>query len=209
MTTVTVVAMGITATLSDDSGTFVCTMDMTGLPAVSAGQQPPQGGIAVRGITQSNLAMPVTIAITGATNATPIQVTTAVPHNLTTGQSVFIAGVAGNTATNGAATVTVVDSLNVTIARPTTATPTGAPVAGNGAYAGGGVLSYQLSTPQPAQQAAPPLITSFSPPTGSGGTTALASLAAAVALYNLTGGSTGTAGVSAASAVQIAFSQAS
>ena len=47
-------------------------------------------------------------AITGATNATPI-VITATSHGLSTGDSVEIANVGGNTAANGVWTVTVVD----------------------------------------------------------------------------------------------------
>ena len=66
-------------------------------------------------------------AITGATNATPIVITSA-GHNLNTGTRVTISGVTGNTAANGDWGVTVLDantfSLNFS--------------AGNGAYAGGG-----------------------------------------------------------------------
>ncbi len=42
-----------------------------------------------------------TLAITNATNATPIIVTTATAHGLTTGQTVSISGVTGNTNANG------------------------------------------------------------------------------------------------------------
>ncbi len=41
-------------------------------------------------------------AITGATNALPIEITTSAAHGLVTGDAVFVAGVLGNTAANGA-----------------------------------------------------------------------------------------------------------
>lgn len=65
--------------------------------------------------------------ITGATNATPIVITSAA-HGLTTGQQVVIAHVTGNPAANGCWTITVIDadtfSLNTSV--------------GNGAYNRGG-----------------------------------------------------------------------
>lgn len=70
------------------------------------------------------------VAVANATNASPIQITTATAHGLTTGQSVPINGVTGNTAANGFFTVTVVDALNFTLNGTT----------GNGAYAGGGTV---------------------------------------------------------------------
>lgn len=66
--------------------------------------------------------------ITGATNATPI-VITSTAHGLSTGTRVTISGVFGNTAANGDWQITVVDantfSLNTSV--------------GNGAYTSGGV----------------------------------------------------------------------
>lgn len=50
-------------------------------------------------------------AITGATNASPIKITSN-GHNLTTGTQVNVVGVGGNTAANGTWVVTVVDSNN-------------------------------------------------------------------------------------------------
>lgn len=68
--------------------------------------------------------------ITGATNATPIVITTNGSHNLTTGDSVTIDAVLGNTAANGTFVCTVLTattfSLNVSV--------------GNGAYTSGGRL---------------------------------------------------------------------
>jgi hypothetical protein len=65
-------------------------------------------------------------AITGATNASPI-VITSVAHGLTTGARVTITGVAGNTAANTTAVVTKLTADTFSIA-----------VAGNGAYTSGG-----------------------------------------------------------------------
>lgn len=70
------------------------------------------------------------IAITNATNASPIQITTASPHGLTTNQSVPIAGVVGNVAANGFFTVTVIDALNFTLNGST----------GSGSYVNGGTV---------------------------------------------------------------------
>jgi hypothetical protein len=66
-------------------------------------------------------------AITGATDATPI-VITSVGHGLSSGTQITIAGVLGNTAANGSWVVTVIDSntfsLNTSV--------------GNGSYVSGG-----------------------------------------------------------------------
>lgn len=68
--------------------------------------------------------------ITGATNATPV-VVTSVAHGLRTGQRVKVSGVVGNTGANGTFVVTRVDddhySLNSSV--------------GNGAYTSGGTSS--------------------------------------------------------------------
>lgn len=71
----------------------------------------------------------VPVVITGATNATPIVVTTATAHGRTTGDSVFVRGVLGNTSVNGISVCTVI-----------TATTFSVPQAGNGAYTSGGVM---------------------------------------------------------------------
>jgi hypothetical protein len=65
--------------------------------------------------------------VTGATNASPIVITSA-GHGLATGSVVTISGVGGNTAANTTAVVTVIDANTFSI-----------PVAGNGAYTSGGV----------------------------------------------------------------------
>lgn len=65
--------------------------------------------------------------ITGATNASPIVVTSA-NHGLTTGARVTVSGVLGNTAANGTFTVTYVSSSTFSLDSSV----------GNGAYVSGG-----------------------------------------------------------------------
>lgn len=71
-------------------------------------------------------------AISGATNATPI-VVTATAHGFTTGDIVFIDGVAGNAAANGKWKITVVDANSFSLQRLD-----GTNVVGSGAYTSGG-----------------------------------------------------------------------
>lgn len=66
--------------------------------------------------------------VNGATNAGPIVISSTTNHGLTTGATVRIAGVLGNTAANGDWTVSVIDSLRFSLNGST----------GNGAYTGGG-----------------------------------------------------------------------
>lgn len=69
--------------------------------------------------------------VTAATNASPIAVTTSAPHGMTTGDTVTISGVGGNTAANGTFTVTVTGSTTFTLGGST----------GNGAYTSGGTVA--------------------------------------------------------------------
>jgi hypothetical protein len=73
-----------------------------------------------------------TVAVTAATNATPIQIT-ASNHGYRSGQKVTIAGVLGNTAANGTWTVTQIDSNTFTLNGSI----------GSGAYTSGGVAINQ------------------------------------------------------------------
>ena len=82
---------------------------------------------------------PLTVLVTAASNTSPITITTGVlvngqvdaqPHLMTTGITVTIAGVGGNTAANTTAVITVTGPNTFTI-----------PVAGNGAYTSGGVVT--------------------------------------------------------------------
>ncbi|MFO0824393.1 MAG: beta-1,3-glucanase family protein [Gemmataceae bacterium] len=68
--------------------------------------------------------------ITGATNASPIVITSA-NHDLTTGDVIEVSGVGGNTAANGIFTVTVVDANTFSLDGSQ----------GNGAYTSGGTWS--------------------------------------------------------------------
>jgi hypothetical protein len=91
---------------------------------------------------------PLKVLVTSASNTNPITVITGVlvngqvvaePHFLTTGMSVTIVGVGGNTAANTAAVVTVTGPSTFTI-----------PVAGNGAYTSGGVVTPNEPTAEMA-----------------------------------------------------------
>lgn len=70
------------------------------------------------------------LAITAATNATPIAVTTASAHGLSSGNYVTISGVLGNTAANGTWSITVTGASTFTL--------TGS--SGNAAYTSGGIV---------------------------------------------------------------------
>lgn len=72
----------------------------------------------------------VTGTVTGATNASPIVITTAVPHGIVTGDQVVVSGVTGNTAANGTFIIT---SLSATTFELNGSS-------GNGAYISGGTF---------------------------------------------------------------------
>lgn len=76
------------------------------------------------------------IAIIGASNESPIEITTSVPHALTTGLLVSISGVVGNTAANG--------SFTVTVTGPTTFTLDG--TTGNGTWTSGGIVTVDSAS---------------------------------------------------------------
>lgn len=75
------------------------------------------------------------LAITGATNANPIVITSA-GHGLSSGQRVEIVGVLGNTAANGEFFITVLDANTFSLQSKAD----GSNVAGNGAYTSGGFI---------------------------------------------------------------------
>ena len=68
----------------------------------------------VDAILMGSICLAIPNTITNATNANPV-VITSVGHGLTTGQQIFIDGVEGNLAANGAHTVTVVDANTFSI----------------------------------------------------------------------------------------------
>lgn len=74
-----------------------------------------------------SLTSPETGAITGASNESPIVITSAA-HGLTTGMRVTVAGVGGNTAANGTFTITVTGANTFSLDGST----------GNGSYTTGG-----------------------------------------------------------------------
>lgn len=83
------------------------------------------------------------MAITDATNASPI-VITAAGHGLTTGAKAYISGVGGNTAANREWSVTYIDANTFSLVSST----------GNGAYTSGGYLCARSATNWAAQMAA-------------------------------------------------------
>jgi hypothetical protein len=80
------------------------------------------------------------VPITGASNVSPIVVSTSSPTGLQTGDVVTIAGALGNTAANGQFTITVVNATSFTLNGST----------GNGAWTGGGTASFFGASLDPA-----------------------------------------------------------
>jgi len=76
-----------------------------------------------------------TLAVTDASNTTPIQITTATPHNLTTGQTVSISGVGGNQAANGSWSISVNGTNTFTLS-----TGDNVNISGSGTYTSGGTV---------------------------------------------------------------------
>jgi hypothetical protein len=70
------------------------------------------------------------LVVIAATNTSPIQITTSTNHGLTTGQSVFITEVGGNTAANGSFVITSTGATTFTLDGST----------GNGAYTSSGFV---------------------------------------------------------------------
>ena len=77
-----------------------------------------------------DITLPGTVAVSAASDLTPIQVTTGTPHGLQTGDMVQVREVQGNTAANGVYEVSVVDGSNVLLVDSV----------GNGAYTTGGTI---------------------------------------------------------------------
>lgn len=75
--------------------------------------------------------------VSGATNASPIVITTTTAHLFSTGNLVDVEGVLGNTAANGSWYVTVIDSTHFSLDGST----------GSGAYVSGGVATNRSMTP--------------------------------------------------------------
>jgi len=86
-------------------------------------------------VQQWQLANVIGVPIANVTNASPIVITTAVPHGVVTG-TVTIAGVLGTTAANGTFSKNVLDDVTIAIA-----------AVGNGSYLGGGRLILTTDLP--------------------------------------------------------------
>lgn len=81
--------------------------------------------------------------ITGATNASPIVITTSASHGMVDGMQVFQASVGGNTAANGTFYIDVLSSTTYALYTDSGLTT---PVAGNGAYTSGGTSNAVTPT---------------------------------------------------------------
>jgi hypothetical protein len=97
--------------------------DLVNWTSVAPGQFAPSAQKRFFRVRSAN----VPVAVTGATNASPI-VVTSTGHALDTGDAISISGVAGNTAANGTFTVTKVDANTFSLNGST----------GNAAYTSGG-----------------------------------------------------------------------
>lgn len=95
-------------------------------------QTSPATGVITTAVANANGVVPgvSNLPITGATNATPIAITTASAHGLSTGNYVTNSGVLGNTNANGTFVITVTGSTTFTLNGSS----------GSGAYTGGGVV---------------------------------------------------------------------
>jgi len=121
------------ATNITGAATLSGTVSLTGQTNLSRSSDPalPKNGDLWYNATGNTFKAGVQIAnVTGATNASPIVITTDAVHGRSTGNTVFLASVGGNTAANGAFTITVTG--------PTTFSLNG--TAGNGAYTSGGTV---------------------------------------------------------------------
>ena len=79
-----------------------------------------------------------TLVVSGATNATPIVITTTAAHGLQTGERVIVSGVVGNLAANGVFFVAVTDVDKFALYGIWSGGAVANPVAGSGAYTSGG-----------------------------------------------------------------------
>ena len=94
----------------------------------SAGNAPWAGGGTVA-------LLPVGATVSGASNATPISITTTAPHGFQTGAKVTIDGAQGNTAANGTFTITVTSPTTFTLDDSV----------GNGAWTAGGSAALAMT----------------------------------------------------------------
>lgn len=86
----------------------------------------------------ANVSNTLAATINGATNASPIVISTTASHLFATNDQVTITGVTGNTAANGVWTIIVISSTTFSLTSST----------GNGAYVSGGLATDNSLTPQ-------------------------------------------------------------
>lgn len=97
------------------------------------GNTAANGRFQVKNKTTNTFEIKQYATVVDATNATPINIETSEEHGYSTGDSIVVSGVAGNTAANGTFTITVVDALNFTMDSSV----------GTAAYTSGGVATKQ------------------------------------------------------------------
>ena len=93
-------------------------------------------------------------AITGASNTSPIVITSSNTANLQNGQQVQISGINGNTAANGVWTIAGVTATGYQLVGST----------GNGAYTSGGSWAAWMDTSNPDPSNPPPILSDGPPP---------------------------------------------
>ena len=93
----------------------------------------------VREVAAENAPLPQWLVVSGASNTSPIEIATPIPHGLETGDTVVIRGVFGNTSANGWWTVTIRTPASFAIDDS----------AGNGPYGGGGSIFPADGQPPP------------------------------------------------------------
>lgn len=103
--------------------TFTADLEVTNPSAIATVQ--------LKDVTSNAIITGPITNVSAATNASPIQITTATAHSLTTGQTATLAGILGNTAANGNFVVTVINSTQFTLNGTT----------GNGTYTSGGTVT--------------------------------------------------------------------
>lgn len=87
-----------------------------------------------------NVAIPQWLTVSAASNTTPIQLATPIPHGLATGDALLVKGIQGNVAANGWWTITRVSETKFTLDGS----------AGSGDYSGGGSIFPSAGQPRPA-----------------------------------------------------------
>jgi hypothetical protein len=97
----------------------------------------------------------VGVAVTNATNATPIVISLSATHNLVTGDYATIVGVEGNVAANGTWQVTVLSSTSVSLQG---SVGNGAPTLATGSFTGGDLGQVYLAVDTQANPAGTSLV---------------------------------------------------